>query len=142
MAKTEYVIAGLLGLFFTANGVFMLIAPQDWYWAVDGVADSGPFNQHFIRDIGFIYFLSGGAMAAGLVRPAQRLGMWLMVTGWQVLHALFHVWEVIVGICGPEALWRDFLGVSLPALLLIWLLLRLRRADEPGHSGAVVEDRG
>ena len=46
-------------------------------------------------------------------------------------HALFHLWEVAAGICGPSALVRDFPAVSLPALIgagLTLFALRDRRA--------------
>ena len=42
------------GIFLSANGVFMLVAPQVWYDFVPGVTDTGFFNQHFIRGIGLI----------------------------------------------------------------------------------------
>ncbi len=114
----------VLTLLFGLNGSYMLVAPEAWYWLVPGVSDTGPFNQHFIRDIGFIYLLSALGLVAGVWWPEQRMGLWSLVAGWQVLHALFHIWEVVVGICGPEALARDFLGVSLPALLMLALVYR------------------
>ena len=114
----------LLGLFALANGIFMVLAPESWYWAVPGVPDRGPFNQHFVRDIGFIYALIGGAFLYGALYPAHRVVLWSIPTAWLGLHALFHIWEVFVGICGPESLIEDFAGVTLPALigcLLIYL---------------------
>lgn len=45
-------IAILLGIGGIANGLFMLVSPADWYFAVPGVTTTGPFNQHFVRDIG------------------------------------------------------------------------------------------
>lgn len=122
--KLDTGIALVLVVLFLANSAYMLVAPESWYWAVDGVADTGAYNPHFIRDIGFIYLLSSAGLGAGLLWPGQRLGLWMMVAGWQVMHALFHVWEVVVGICGPEALLRDFVGVTLPALLLVMLVIR------------------
>src|SRR3546814_2697944 len=35
------------GLFLSANGIFMLVAPLTWYELVPGVTDTGFFNQHF-----------------------------------------------------------------------------------------------
>ena len=48
-------IAAVLGLAALANGIFMLYTPLDWYFAVPGVTTTGPFNQHFLRDIGLIF---------------------------------------------------------------------------------------
>ncbi|MEM9623476.1 MAG: hypothetical protein AAF993_17655, partial [Pseudomonadota bacterium] len=60
MEKVITVVAMLLGVLMLGNGIFMLFGPESWYWLVPGVPDRGPFNQHFVRDIGFIYGLMGG----------------------------------------------------------------------------------
>ena len=116
-SKLSKGIAIVLGVITLANGVFMTIAPESWYWLVPGVPDRGPFNQHFIRDIGIAYMLIGTAFIYGATYVKYRLPLWFMPTAWLAGHAVFHVWEVIVGICGPEALIVDFAGVTLPALL-------------------------
>jgi hypothetical protein len=105
------------GLFLSANGIFMLIAPETWYESVPGVTGTGFFNQHFIRDIGIIQLFLGVAFGIGLIRPERRIGMWLVATLWLGAHAVFHLWEVAAGICSPSALLRDFPAVSLPAIL-------------------------
>lgn len=120
-------IASLLGLAAFANGLFMLIAPEQWYWLVPGVPERGPFNQHFLRDIGMIYMLIGAALFYGALYNSAlykkyRLLLWLMPISWLVCHAIFHAWEVVVGISGPEALLVDFAGVTLPAIAGIGLL--------------------
>jgi hypothetical protein len=115
-------------LFLSANGLFMLVAPQAWYEAVPGVTDTGFYNQHFIRDIGIIQLFLGVAFGVGLARPERRIGLWLAATLWLAAHALFHLWEVAVGICAPSALLRDFPAVSLPAIvgaiLTLWAIGR------------------
>ena len=115
-------IALLLGLAALGNGVFMTVAPESWYWMVPGVPDRGPFNQHFVRDIGFIYMLIGAVFIYGAIYTKHRLQLWVLPTAWLVLHAIFHIWEVVVGICGPESLVEDFGGVTLPALLAAGLV--------------------
>ena len=122
-------IALLLGAVMLANGVFMTLAPESWYWVVPGVPDRGPFNQHFIRDIGFIYILAGVAFIYGAVYVKHRLMLWLFPTAWLTLHAIFHIWEVIVGICGPESLIEDFGGVTLPALIGMGLIFKSYRSQ-------------
>ena len=121
-SKISMWIALLLGMLLLGNGVFMTVAPESWYWAVPGVPDRGPFNQHFIRDVGFIYILAGAAFIYGAIYTKHQLMLWLIPTAWLALHAVFHIWEVIVGICGPESLIEDFAGVTLPALLGIGLI--------------------
>ena len=99
-----------------------------------GVTGTGFFNQHFIRDIGLIQLFLGVAFVVGLFKPERRIGLWLVATLWLAAHAVFHLWEVAVGICSPSALLRDFPAVSLPAILgailTLWAIRRqhVRRA--------------
>lgn len=107
----------VLGAGALANGCFMLASPANWYFAVPGVTTTGPFNQHFLRDIGLIFLFIGAAYLIGTRRPAYRVPLWAAASLWLTGHALFHFWEVVVGICGPSALARDFAAVTLPAIL-------------------------
>ncbi|VVO35451.1 hypothetical protein [Pseudomonas fluorescens] len=102
------VFAAALGVAMAANGVFVLIAPALWYTEVPGVARTGLFNQHFIRDIGLLYVAIGAAFIAGNLSVVHRVLLWASATAWLTAHALFHFWEVAAGICGPEVLWVDF----------------------------------
>ena len=115
--------ATALGVLALANGTFMLVAPTNWYVTVPGVTTSGPFNQHFIRDIGLIFLLMGAAFLAGAARPQIRTIAWSASALWLTGHALFHVWEVAVGMHGPSTLARDFPAVLLPAILAVLLTL-------------------
>lgn len=121
-------IAVVLGAGALANGTFMLVSPVNWYFAVPGVTTTGPFNQHFIRDIGIIFLFLGAAFLIGAARPQYRIVLWGAATLWLACHALFHFWEVAVGICGASALVRDFPAVTLPALLgaalTLWAIAR------------------
>jgi hypothetical protein len=115
--------AVLMGVLALANGSYMLAAPSRWYLSVPGVTTTGPFNQHFIRDIGLIFLLIGTMLLAGAARPASRILLWALPTFWLCGHALFHWWEVAVGISAHSALARDFLAVtlrSLIGLLITW----------------------
>jgi hypothetical protein len=119
----------LLGLFLVGNGLFMLADPADWYFAVPGVTTTGPFNQHFLRDIGLIYVIMGGGFLAGIVRPRDRVVIWAASSLWLAGHALFHFWEVSVGICGTSALARDFPGVTTPAIAGLALTVAAMRRN-------------
>ncbi|UEM07971.1 hypothetical protein JL100_035225 (plasmid) [Skermanella mucosa] len=124
----------LNAIFLCANGLFMLVAPQVWYDFVPGVTDTGFFNQHFIRDIGIIQLFLGVAFIGGLLRPERRIGLWAAATLWLSAHALFHLWEVAVGICAPSAIPRDFPAVTLPALIGIALTLWAIRRSRAGRA--------
>jgi len=134
MIKTIVIsLALLLGVLAEANGALMLIWPEAWYWAVPGVAITGPFNQHFIRDIGLIYLLIGGGFLFGAAKPHLRVVVWAATTIWLSGHALFHFCEVAVGICGTSTIVRDFAFVTLPALLggalTLWAWREARRSQ-------------
>ena len=110
------IMAALNGLFLFGNGLFMLVAPSEWYHFVPGVTHTGFFNQHFIRDIGLIQMFLGAAFGVGIIRPASRLVLWAAATSF-IAHAILHLWEVAVGICSPSTILRDFPAVTLPALI-------------------------
>jgi hypothetical protein len=129
--------ATVLGVAAIANGAFMLAAPASWYFAVPGVTTTGPFNQHFIRDIGLVFLFLGLVFVAGAARPRYRAVAWGAATLWLAGHALFHLWEVAAGICGPSVLLRDFPAVSLPALLglvlTLWAVADARSTGRASH---------
>ena len=130
MLRTIPVIAGILGAGLAGNGIFMLAAPQAWYFVVPGMTTTGPFNQHFLRDIGLIFVLIGLSFVYGAVRSGSRVLLWSMGAIWLSGHALLHFWEVAVGICGLMVLPRDFLAVTLPALIAVALnVWSFRHAD-------------
>ena len=128
----------VLGLLAEANGIFMLVGPVKWYFAVPGVTTTGPFNQHFVRDIGLIFLFVGTAFLIGAARPPYRVALWAAATLWLWGHALFHFWEVAVGICGPSALVRDFSAVTLPAILGTVLTLWACRRPSVGSEARPV----
>ena len=129
-------IAMLLGVAMIANGVFMLVSPEGWYVAVPGVTSTGPFNQHFVRDIGLIFLLLGGAFLAGAALPHVRVLLWAAPSIWLTGHALFHFWEVAVGICSPSVIPRDFPAVTLPAIIGIALTFWAIRQSRGGDAKA------
>src|SRR5262249_22421624 len=91
MTRTPCICVALaLGVAALANGLFMLAGPEAWYFAVPGVTDTGPFNQHFVRDIGLIFLFIGAAFLAGAALPGYRVVLWLTPTLWLWGHALFH----------------------------------------------------
>ncbi|CAN5443392.1 hypothetical protein BH10PSE12_BH10PSE12_23600 [soil metagenome] len=131
MSRVVLGVAIVLGIGAIANGIFMLVSPANWYFAVPGVTSTGPFNQHFVRDIGLIFAAVGAAFLLGVARPIYRTAAWGAAAIWLSGHALFHFWEVAVGICGPSALLRDFTAVTLPALLAVAITIHALSNKEP-----------
>ncbi|WP_374130407.1 hypothetical protein [Sphingomonas sp. 28-62-20] len=119
VAQVLVLIAALAAL---ANGLFMLIWPLDWYQSVPNVPLTGPFNPHFVRDIGAAYLAT--AMMLGWAVGDLR-GRWLgVVTGglWLALHGGIHIYEVSVGICGTGVFLADAPGVLGPPVLVMTAL--------------------
>lgn len=111
--KACLALSSLLGAGLVANGLYMLASPAAWYFAVPGVTTTGPFNQHFLRDIGLIFVLIGVAFLLGVVRPAVRVTLW-----------------------GTSALARDFPAVTLPALIATALTFWAARHVTPAASAS------
>jgi uncharacterized protein YjeT (DUF2065 family) len=124
-ASAIFAVAALNGTFVFVNGLFMFVAPAQWYHIIPGVTLTGPFNQHFVRDIGLIQMLLGAMFDIGVAWPASRFFLWSAATAWLSAHAVLHLWEVAVGISSPVAIVRDFPAVTLPALVGIALTVGL-----------------
>ena len=134
MLIAVFIMVAFNGLFLSLNGLFMLVAPAVWYEFVPGVTDTGFYNQHFIRDIGIIQLFLGLAFGIGMFRPERRIGLWAAATLWLSAHAVFHLWEVAVGICSPSVILRDFPAVSLPAIIGAMLTLWAIRHGQAGRN--------
>ncbi|MDR3418742.1 MAG: hypothetical protein P4L83_21420 [Nevskia sp.] len=117
--------ASVLGMLLLANGAFMVAAPEAWYHAVPTVPDTGPFNPHFVRDIGCAF----ATAALGLLwfaRDAAARPAALAASVFLGLHALTHVWDLLAGRESVEHFAVDGVLVILPALWAGWLARPLR----------------
>src|SRR5215218_3822440 len=57
-------IAEILAVINALNGLTMLFAGPFWWATVPGVADTGPFNPHFVQDVGAAFLAAGLALGA------------------------------------------------------------------------------
>lgn len=108
------ILAALLGLFHAANGLYMLVAPQAWFAAAPGASDTGPFNPHFVADVGFAFLAGGLAFLAFAWRPSLKL-VALGASGFLVFHALLHLSGVAQG--HLHNLPTDLAAIALPAFV-------------------------
>lgn len=123
-------LLGALALVSLANGAWMLVDPLRWYHDLPaGVPDTGPFNLHFVRDIGCAFVSVGAALAWAAMRPAWRLPLVGIATLFFVAHALLHTHDTLRGLLDAHHWWLDFPGVHLPALILVAVTWRLARAE-------------
>jgi len=114
------VLALILGLWHAANGVVMLVAPSEWYAMVPDVADTGPANVHFIRDIGLAFLGAGLALIFAFRNAAAVLVACVFLCG----HALLHLVEFTVHGGSASDFLRDALAIGVPAFLPLALLKR------------------
>ncbi len=74
---------------YAINGLYMLVSPYGWYEAVPGVSMLGPYNTHFIRDIGILYGVTAALFVWGA--RAGRSPALMAAAAWPALHAVYHL---------------------------------------------------
>jgi len=118
-------------------GAWMLVSPVHWYWNLPAnVPGSGPLNEHFVRDVGCIFFLLGAALAVAVVRPHWRVPAMSAASAFYVAHALVHVLDTARGLF-PPGHWRyDVLGVYLATLVLVLTTILLARSRSRTNAGS------
>jgi hypothetical protein len=110
-----------------ANGLWMVAAPLHWYHNVPaGVPAYGPFNDHFVRDIGLTFVTMAAALWWAMARSTARFELVAMAAAFFVLHAGLHAVDTARGHLAPRHWLLDLPGVYLPAVLLVWVAWTLR----------------
>jgi hypothetical protein len=113
----------------------MLAGPMHWYEELPAaVPDTGPFNPHFVRDIGCAFLTVGVALAWAAVAPRLRFALSAVAALFYAAHALLHVYDTAVGNLPHSHWWLDLPGVYLPAALLVLVTWRLWRREEDLHA--------
>jgi hypothetical protein len=110
-------IAAILAVFNGANGLIMLFAGSSWWNSVPGVPDTGPFNPHFVQDVGAAFLVAGLALAARAWRPA----LWpaaVAGAGFLAAHAVIHL--VMIASGHDHHAVANLLAVILPAALALY----------------------
>ena len=123
-------LAALLGFGLILNGFTMIGFSPLWYAQMPGVADTGPFNAHFVRDIGCAFLVAGLSFVWGAVQRERARGAMIMGALFLALHALMHAWDLAAGREPPGHVVMDLPGIALPAVLAFWLALR-KPSDTP-----------
>jgi hypothetical protein len=110
-------IAAILGIANITNGTMMLAAGLLWYQSVPGAAETGPFNPHFVQDIGAAFLVSGLALAARAWRPVYWPAA-VAGAGFLVTHGLIHLSAIVIGHDHHAAF--DFVAVVLPSAIAFY----------------------
>ncbi len=127
----------VLGAFSVINGAWMLVAAPAWYELLPGrVPDFGPYNGHFIRDIGLAYLISGAGFVWSALNLKRCRPVMIAQALWAGGHALLHVADMIVGRVGAIHWILDAPGVLFPGVVLgVLVLPPVWRIVNPGETG-------
>jgi hypothetical protein len=118
------IVAAALALLLAGNGMVMLLAGLWWYGVVPGVTATGPYNPHFVRDIGAAYLVAGLGAAWFAWTPREGWPALAVAAAFLSLHAAIHVFDAACGTRPLSDVIRDFGGVYLPTLLALALAAR------------------
>jgi hypothetical protein len=110
-------IAAILAVANIANGLMMLVAGPFWYHSVPGASETGPFNPHFVQDIGAAFLVSGLALAVRAWRPVYWPAA-VAGAGFLAAHGLIHLAAIATGHDHHAAF--DFVAVVLPSALALY----------------------
>lgn len=122
-------LAAALALVLAGNAFAMLFNGLAWYGAVPGVTSTGPYNAHFIRDIGAAYLMSALGLAWFAWRPREGWPALAAGAAFLTFHAAIHVYDATCGASPLADIRRDLVGVYVFAA--IPLLLALFRRPDP-----------
>jgi hypothetical protein len=117
LTQALLIIGALYGV---GNGIFMLVEPIGWYNFIDTVKATGPANEHFIKDVGIAFLVSGMLLIYAAINPIMRWGTAVVGNLYLTFHGVLHIYEVLAGICSPDIFWQDAPGV-LGFPLLVWI---------------------
>lgn len=119
-----------MGIGTIANALWMLAGPMHWYTDLPAaVPDTGPFNPHFVRDIGCAFLTVGVALVWAFFNPRFRLPLVSVGAFFLAAHAILHAYDTLRGALGHNHWLLDLPGVYLPGILLPLIALRLARED-------------
>jgi fucose 4-O-acetylase-like acetyltransferase len=120
----------ILGVGMLANALWMLAGPMHWYHELPaGVPNTGPFNPHFVRDIGCAFLTVGIALIWAARSERVRLPLAVIACVFLSAHALLHIYDTAVGNLPSDHWYLDLAGVYLPAIVLGVAVARLYRSD-------------
>lgn len=120
----------VIGVATIANALWMLAGPMHWYTDLPAaVPDTGPFNPHFVRDIGCAFLATGIALVWAFFSPRFRLPLVSIGALFLAAHAILHAYDTLRGALGHEHWLLDLPGVYLPGILLPIFALRFALRD-------------
>ena len=111
-------IAAFFGVLSVVNGSIMLLAGPSWYASVPGASETGPYNPHFVQDIGAAFLVAGLALGARAWRPRYYWPAAVAGAGFLAAHALIHLVAIAAG--HDHHTGFDLAAVVLPSALALY----------------------
>jgi len=118
--------------------IFMIVAPLAWYGVLPGVAETGPANAHFIRDIGCAYLMVAASLVWLIRAPERAWPAMLAGGGFLALHGLIHVRDAFAGHGDLHHLLAEAPTIFLPAGLVLGLALSRAPCAPRARSSALL----
>ena len=126
---SAWAVPGTVYALWLLAGTSIFVAPAQFHAFTPGVALFGPFNAHFIRDVGLVYVASGLVGLYG-VRTAS-VPLCVAAALWSCLHAVLHLHVWVHRGCPLDGIFLfDLSFVIVPPFLVVLLLLRIRGGRE------------
>jgi hypothetical protein len=130
-----------VGVLTVGNAVWMLVGPMHWYTDLPAaVPDTGPFNPHFVRDIGCAFLATGIALIWAYRRPDYRVPLVSIAAVFLAAHAILHAYDTLRGALGHDHWLLDLPGVYLPGLALPVIAIRLASREAGQEQLAISHD--
>lgn len=91
----------VFGVTSIANALWMLAGPMHWYTDIPvAVPDTGPFNPHFVRDVGGAFLTAGISLVWAFFSPRYRFPLVAAGSIFLSAHAGVHVFDTLRGALG------------------------------------------
>ncbi len=119
----------VIAISYGLNGLWMLVDPKLWYDTIPGISMLGPYNTHFLRDVGLVYGVCAGGFVWGLRTGASPA--LLLAAAWPALHALYHLqmW-VARGFPLDVVALVNLTLIQMPAWLGLWAAWNLFKREK------------
>lgn len=117
------ILAWAQGVILALDGLVQLFASRWWFGIVPGGTATGPFNAHFVRDVGAAYLVAGASHIAFALRPAAAYAALCAAAAFLVLHAAIHIFDATCGATPAHDFLRNSWDIYLPALAALGLAM-------------------
>lgn len=109
----------VFGVGTLGNALWMLAGPMHWYTDLPAaVPDTGPFNPHFVRDIGCAFLTVSTALLWAAFSPRVRQPLVAIAAVFLISHGCLHAYDTLRGALGHDHWWLDLPGVYFPAIVM------------------------